>query len=68
VQNVTDDRTIRAAERFTNEMLASTWRETEYRLDMFRATKGAHTEIHRARKELCEVQCLKMFRFFQYTS
>jgi len=35
------DRIVRVAEFVTNAMLASTWRETEYRLDMCRATNGA---------------------------
>jgi len=35
------DRVVRAAECFTNAMLASSWRETEYRLDMCRANNGA---------------------------
>ncbi|KFM75908.1 hypothetical protein X975_13916, partial [Stegodyphus mimosarum] len=28
------------------DMLAGIWRETEYRLDVLRATKGAHIEVH----------------------
>jgi hypothetical protein len=32
---------VRVAERVTNETLASIWRETEYRLDMCRATNDA---------------------------
>jgi len=39
------DRISRAAECVTNEMFASTWRETEYRLDVCRATNGGHIEI-----------------------
>jgi hypothetical protein len=39
------DRTVRAAECVTNEMSASTWRETEYRLDVCRVTDGAHIKI-----------------------
>jgi hypothetical protein len=38
-------RTVRAAQCFTNEMLASTCPETEYRLDVCCATDGAHIEI-----------------------
>jgi hypothetical protein len=43
VQNVNElrDRIVRAAECVTKEMHVSTWRETEYRLDMCRATNGA---------------------------
>jgi hypothetical protein len=37
--------TVIAAECLTNEMLARTWRETEYRLDVCLATSGAHIEI-----------------------
>jgi hypothetical protein len=61
------DRTVRAAERISNEMFPSTWWETEYRLDVCRASNGAHTEIYRAHEKLCEIQCLKMYRFIQYT-
>jgi Holliday junction resolvase-like predicted endonuclease len=35
-------RIIRAAECFISEMYANTWRETEYRFDVCRATTGAH--------------------------
>jgi hypothetical protein len=59
--------TVRAAERVTNEMLAGTWRETEYRLDVSRVTNGDYTETCWAHKKLCEVQGLKMYRFLQYT-
>jgi hypothetical protein len=31
---------VGASECITNEMLANTWRETEYRLDVCRATNG----------------------------
>ena len=34
----------------TEEMLTNIWREVEYRLDICRATKGAHIEIY----ELCK--------------
>jgi len=27
-------------------MLENTWRETDYRLDVFRAAKGAHVEVY----------------------
>ena len=30
----------------TEDMLENTWRETDYRLDVLRATKGAHVEVH----------------------
>jgi hypothetical protein len=69
VQNVYElrDRIVRAADCVTNEMLANTCTETEYRFDVCCATSGTHTEMYRAHKELCEVQCLKMCRFLQCT-
>jgi hypothetical protein len=56
VQNFKEfrEKIIRAAECVTNEMLSSG-------LHVCRATNGAHTE------KLCEIQCLKMCRFLQYT-
>jgi len=30
----------------TEDMLENTWRETDYRLDILRATKGAHVEVY----------------------
>jgi hypothetical protein len=30
----------------TVDMLDNTWRETDYRLDVLRATKGAHVEVY----------------------
>jgi hypothetical protein len=30
----------------TPDMLQATWNKVEYRLDICRATKGAHTEIY----------------------
>jgi len=30
----------------TEDMLGNTRRETDYRLDIFRATKGAHVEVY----------------------
>ena len=29
----------------TGDMLENTWRDIDYRLDVFRATKGAHVEM-----------------------
>jgi hypothetical protein len=48
VQNVDEfrDGLFSAAERITNETLFSTWRETEYRLDVCRAAIGAHTDLY----------------------
>jgi len=36
---------IRATVCVTNEMLANTWQETEYHLNVCCVTNGAHTEI-----------------------
>jgi len=30
----------------TEDMLENTWRETNYRLDVLRTTKGAHVEVY----------------------
>ena len=30
----------------TEDMLENTWRETDYRLDVLCATKGAHVEVY----------------------
>jgi hypothetical protein len=30
----------------TEDMLENTWRDTDYRLDVLRATKGAHVEVY----------------------
>jgi len=30
----------------TEDMLENTWRETDYPLDVLRATKGAHVEVY----------------------
>ena len=30
----------------TEDKLENTWRETDYRLDVLRATKGAHVEVY----------------------
>jgi len=57
------NRIAKAAECITNEMFASTWRETEYRLDVRRVTNGAHAEICRAHQKFREVQCLKIYQF-----
>jgi len=47
------DRTVRTEECVTNKIPANTLRETEYRLDEFRATNGAHIEIYRVHEKLC---------------
>jgi hypothetical protein len=69
VQNLKDlrDRIVRAAECVTNGMLTSTWRETEYRLHVYRDIYGIHIEIQWTHKKLYEVQCLKMYEFLQHT-
>jgi hypothetical protein len=61
------DTILRAAESVTNEILSSTWRETECRLDVCLATNGGHIEICGAYDKLREAQCLKMYRFLKYT-
>jgi hypothetical protein len=38
-------RIIEAVELITPHMLVNTWQELEYRLDICRATTGAHTEV-----------------------
>jgi hypothetical protein len=38
--------TIQAVELITPHMLINTWQELEYRLDICRATTGAHIEVH----------------------
>ena len=40
-QEITD-----AFATITEDMLENTWRETDYRLDVLRATKGAHVEVY----------------------
>ena len=37
---------IEAVELITPHMLINTWQELEYRLDICRATKGAHIEVY----------------------
>jgi len=39
-------RTIEALEFITPHMLINTWQELEYRLDICRATIGAHIEVY----------------------
>jgi hypothetical protein len=43
-----------------SEMLVSIWRETEYRLDV------CPYDICWVHKDLCEIRCLKMYRFTQH--
>jgi hypothetical protein len=38
-------RIVAVIETVTPQMLENTWRETEYRLDILRATKGMHIEV-----------------------
>jgi hypothetical protein len=46
-------RIIEAVELVTPHRLINTWQELEYRLDICRATTGAHTEVYgRAYKSL----------------
>ena len=37
---------IEAVELITHHMLINTWQELEYRLDICRATTGAHIEVY----------------------
>ena len=39
-------RTIEAVELITPHVLINTWQELEYRLDICRATTGAHIEVY----------------------
>ncbi|GBO35552.1 hypothetical protein AVEN_41644-1, partial [Araneus ventricosus] len=39
-------RIVTAIQNATPEMLENTWREIEFRLDVLRATKGSHVQIH----------------------
>ena len=39
-------RIIDAFATITEDMLENTWREIDYRLDVLRATKGAHVEVY----------------------
>jgi hypothetical protein len=39
-------RIIEEAELITPQMLINTWQELEYRLDICRATTGAHIEVY----------------------
>jgi hypothetical protein len=36
---------VATIETVTPQMLENTWRDIEYRLDILRATKGAHIEV-----------------------
>ena len=42
----TKARTTDAFATITEEMLENTWREIDFRLDVLRATKGAHVEVY----------------------
>ena len=39
-------RIVEAVEFITARVLLNTWQELEYRLDICRATTGAHTEVY----------------------
>ena len=49
----------------TDDMLENTWRETDYRLDVLHATKGAHVEVYWCvvKKKLLELHFKKKFVF-----
>jgi hypothetical protein len=68
VQNVNElcDGIFRIAESVTNETFVDTSPETEYRLEVCRATDGARIDICWAHKELCQVQCFEIYRFIEY--
>ena len=40
------ERITSAIETVTRDMIQKTWQEIEFRLDVSRATKGAHIEMH----------------------
>ena len=40
------ERIISAIETVTRDMIQKTWQETEFRLDVSRATNGAHIEMY----------------------
>jgi hypothetical protein len=40
------ERITSAIETVTRDMIQKTWQETEFRLDVSRATKGAHIEMY----------------------
>ena len=48
VSDITDfkARITDAFATITEDMLENTWRETDYRLDVLRATKAAHVEVY----------------------
>jgi len=48
VPDITDlkARITNAFATIAEDMLGNTWRETDYRLDVLRATKGAHVEVY----------------------
>ena len=53
-------RIIEAVGFITPHMLINTWQELEYRLDICRATKGAHIEVYECtevHKNLFELLC-----------
>ena len=39
-------RIVAACATVTPEMLRNTWQELEYRLDIYRAIRGAHIEVY----------------------
>jgi len=65
--NELHERIVRNAEYLISEILGNTCQETKCLLYVCRATNCGHIEIYCAHK-FCEVQCLKLYRFLQYTS
>jgi hypothetical protein len=55
-------RIFAAIERVTPQMLEDIWRETEYRLDILRATKGTHVVVVLYSAALI-LQTIKLFEF-----
>ena len=53
----------------TEDMLENTWRKNEYRLDVLRATKGAHVEAYWCLvKRILELHLKKICLYFTYNS
>ena len=49
VPDITNLKAVTITDAFatiTEDMLENTWREIDYRLDVLRATKGAHVEVY----------------------
>ena len=51
--------TLTEVTALTEDMLENTWRETDYRLDVLRATKGAHHKVRHPRCVYNKLDCSK---------